>query len=176
MEEKVKEICVKPKKWAAAIAEVLHSSRSVDTPICECRFKVKAFSRKHFFRFQKKNKVGKMCEKNKRLVQQLHQSPWWHFLKRERTESRKHWNRLLFGWQSRSRGSRRSRRRRRGLLGRYTPYKIAGGNASSLNSAQTCRNLWKSRQHAVSYFSTYMVGQKKKSHGTESTDGVRTNI
>lgn len=46
---------------------------------------------------------------------------------------------------------------REGLLGRYTPYKIAGGNVSSLNSAQTCRNLRKSRQHAVSYFSTQTV-------------------
>lgn len=50
------------------------------------------------------------------------------------------------------------------LLGRYTPCKIAGGNASSLNSAQTCRNLRKSRQRAVSYLSTeknqHLVAQK----------------
>lgn len=36
---------------------------------------------------------------------------------------------------------RKKRRRRRRLLGGYTPYKTAGGNVSSLNSAQTCRNL-----------------------------------
>lgn len=59
------------------------------------------------------------------------------------------------------RNRKRRDRWRRGLLGRYTPYKIAGGNVSSLNSAQTCRNLRKSRRHAVSYFSTETVENNK---------------
>lgn len=77
MAETVKEICVKAKKNELQLLQksCIHpGSVGVDTPICECGFKVKSFSNKLFFRFQKKNKVGKMCGK-KRLLQQLHQSP-----------------------------------------------------------------------------------------------------
>ena len=47
------------------------------------------------------------------------------------------------------------RGRGEGYFGWYTPYKTAGGNVSSLNSAQTCRNLWKSRQHALRIHTVY---------------------
>ena len=79
-----------------------------------------------------------------------------NLVKRSKTGRKKQWRRwsseVSVGVERKTRKTKRRSRRRRGLLGLYTPYKTAGGNVSSLNSAQTCRNLWKSRQHAVNFF------------------------